>query len=784
MLRALLLLMGLAVGSAGWCLPSELLTHGGFESGAGPQGAPVGWTIVEGDVRLVGAPVHTGSLALEASDPGTGASVSVESARFPCQPDALYIAAAWLRPEGPARPSLYLQFFNDAGQRTGVIARFAPAGPEWASVTLAATPPRGAATVSVLIFSGAAETGRFQADDVSLREWPLSELGTGGVLPNPGFEVTSPDGSPPPGWLDATGAVTVIAGRAHAGERCLQLAGPASVHSARCPAQPGQRWRASAHAATAPDASARLAIEFVDGFLNPLGGAAATGASPDGSELATEAIAPAGATGVQVRLSADVSEVRVDDVSLRRVPREGPEVLDIAGNRQLFLDDEIIDETALLERVWHRPVKEPQPVIVPDMPWEQSSFLGVLGNSILFDEQAGQYRLYYIIYQMIGMSERQHFAVAVSSDGIHWEKPSLGIADFEGSTANNLLFDYGSERHGKELFFYTNFIRDLHDPDPARRYKALGFVMTHDATTRGMMVAFSPDGLHWTEPPENPVLPNGDTNTVLGWDDRISKYVAYPRTDGPTSARDIGYTTSDDFIHWTPAQTVMEPVPGDPPHYEIYGMPVVKYQGLYLGFPWAFIADGLEPLDTQLAFSRDGIKWGRDPHAPMFIPRGRAGTFDDAYAITANPIQVGDELLFYYMACGFPHGYAFVKETKFEGTVGLGRLRLDGFVSLSCFAGSGGYLVTRPLRFTGSRMTVNCDCPRGWLRVELQREDGTPVPGYAEADCDLITADAVHKTVTWRGNADVSAMAGQAIRVRLVVGDGELYSFGFTNEAP
>lgn len=45
-------------------------------------------------------------------------------------------------------------------------------------------------------------------------------------------------------------------------------------------------------------------------------------------------------------------------------------------------------------------------------------------------------------------------------------------------------------------------------------------------------------------------------------------------------------------------------------------------------------------------------------------------------------------------------------------------------------------------------------------------------------------ADAVRKTVTWRGNADVSALAGQTVRVRLVVGDGELYSFGFTDQAP
>jgi len=208
-------------------------------------------------------------------------------------------------------------------------------------------------------------------------------------------------------------------------------------------------------------------------------------------------------------------------------------------------------------------------------------------------------------------------------------------------------------------------------------------------------------------------------------------------------------------------------------------MPVVKYEGLYLGFPWAFIADGLEPLDTQLAVSRDGIKWERDPRAPMFIPRGPAGTLDDSYAITANPIVVGDEIIFYYMACGFPHGYAFTNERKFEGVISRARLRLDGFASLSCHADSGGYVTTRPVRFLGRALEVNCDCPRGWLRVELQTEDGTPIPGYTEADCDAVSADKVRHRVTWRGKDDVSSLAVQPIRVRITVGDGEVYSFGF-----
>ena len=267
----------------------------------------------------------------------------------------------------------------------------------------------------------------------------------------------------------------------------------------------------------------------------------------------------------------------------------------------------------------------------------------------------------------------------------------------------------------------------------------------------GMLVAFSPDGIHWTEPQENPVLPNGDTHTLLGWDDRIGKYVAYPRTSSSTSARNIGYSTSDDFLHWTPTQTVLEPGPGDPPHYEIYGMPVVKYEGLYVGVPWAFVAADLEPLDTQLVVSRDGIRWQKVAGGQMLIPRGSAGSFDDGYAVSANPLVVGDEILFYYMACGFPHGPRIFQETKWEGSIGRARLRLDGFVSLASLADSGGTIVTRPLRFTGRHMIVNCNCARGWLRVELQDSEGATIAGFAEGGCDPIRTDAIGQHVTWNG---------------------------------
>ena len=453
-----------------------------------------------------------------------------------------------------------------------------------------------------------------------------------------------------------------------------------------------------------------------------------------------------------------------------------PDVIDIGTHRQLFLDDLIASGMDGLERVFHPAAKHPRPVVVADRPWEKGAFLGALGNCVFYDDQDRLFRMYYIIYQMIGHSERQHNAYAVSRDGLRWSKPKLGLADYKGSRDNNLLADFEAPRFKQEFWTFNNVFKDPRDPDPARRYKALGFGMRLDGSRAGMIVAFSPDGLRWTEAAENPVLPNGDTHTVLGWDSAVGKYVAYPRT-GP--GRCIGYSTSDDFVHWSEARTVMEPGPGDPPDYQIYGMPVFKHEGLYIGVPWAFIAAGTEPLDTQIAVSRDGVKWQKVGDGRVFIPRGPAGTFDDCYAIASAPVVVGDELWFYYMGCGFPHGPQFAKENKWEGSIGLARLRMDGFVSLACAMDSGGALLTRPVRFAGRRLLVNCNCPRGWLRVEIQDAEGKPIPGFAEQECAPVHADSVRHEVTWRGGGDVGALAGKPVRLRIRLGDGELFSFGF-----
>ena len=83
---------------------------------------------------------------------------------------------------------------------------------------------------------------------------------------------------------------------------------------------------------------------------------------------------------------------------------------------------------------------------------------------------------------------------------------------------------------------------------------------------------------------------------------------------------------SDDFVHWSEPQLVFECDEGDEAETQFYGVPIDLYEGLYLGMPWIY-REGVDgTIDTQLAVSRDGIRWQRVGARETFLPLGRPGS--------------------------------------------------------------------------------------------------------------------------------------------------------------
>lgn len=72
----------------------------------------------------------------------------------------------------------------------------------------------------------------------------------------------------------------------------------------------------------------------------------------------------------------------------------------------------------------------------------------------------------------------------------------------------------------------------------------------------------------------------------------------------------------------------------------------------------------------------------------------------------------------------------------------------------------------------------------GGVRVETQREDGTPVEGYTLDDCVEQIGNEFDRRVTWKreggATSDVSILAGESVRLRFPLIDADLFAMRFS----
>jgi len=93
---------------------------------------------------------------------------------------------------------------------------------------------------------------------------------------------------------------------------------------------------------------------------------------------------------------------------------------------------------------------------------------------------------------------------------------------------------------------------------------------------------------------------------------------------------------------------------------------------------------------------------------------------------------------------------------------------------------SGGELITKPVRFQGRKLVLNfATSVAGGMRVEIQDLNGRPLPGFSLEDCPTLFGDTIERTVVWKKGTDLSAVAGQPVRLRFEFRDADLYAFQF-----
>lgn len=484
-----------------------------------------------------------------------------------------------------------------------------------------------------------------------------------------------------------------------------------------------------------------------------------------------------------------------------------PGIIEIGSRRQTFLDNLVIHEASKLSMFVTRPHKyEGNPIIVPDRPWEQGTFsypggkpypfgIQITGQSVLFDDEEGIFKMWYIPWPWD--DGRRPLCYATSRDGYRWEKPELGLYEFGGSKRNNIVGIWADP-------CYFNVIKDPHDPDPKRLYKALGELEGPVANhTGGVAVAFSPDGLHWTEYEHNPVVHHGrdlgDAPTMLGWDPKRGKYVGYYRPGHPLApefygrgdhrhVRSYGYSESDDFIHWTPTRLMMTPDDQDRSDAQYMQFTAGIDGEFYIGFNEVYLPHE-QTWDTHLMSSRDGFHWNWIDRNLAFIPRGEVGTYDAAYKTPCGPIIHDGKVWIYYGAYQGAHSYNLTKMGPDKMTIALCTLPENRWMGL--LAGPDrATLVTRPLVFSGSKLVIDLDAsvplqephdpPRFDecdVRLAIEDQSGGAIAGF-EIDKSTVVTTSGPQEITW-GGADLSKLAGKPVRIRFEMRNATLYSFQF-----
>lgn len=391
----------------------------------------------------------------------------------------------------------------------------------------------------------------------------------------------------------------------------------------------------------------------------------------------------------------------------------------------------------------------------------------------------GEYRMWYTGSD--GSDRRVCYAV--SKDGIRWEKPKLGLVEYHGNRANNLVA-FGGDQAMRGLCALVLY--EPEDPDPQRRYKMLREIAI-PGVSWPVHAAVSADGIHWKpvggDRPINPghqlepsgLIRFGGAYFVNGHSNAIRHPVP------GAQKRTMQTFASPDFEHWTTAAVMSFRRDNLPPR------PILDFEGhrgeqVHVGASlWSrgnvilgFYGQYHNPtndrrtstIDLGLVVSNNAINF-REP-VPDFkiIPALEEADRAEARLTQGQGFQnIGDRTIVYYGISvmgnqGVPTGVRIA--TWPRDRLGFYAPAPD-ITDAHCI--SAPFTPPRP----DARVYINASGLGADTRlaVELLDDQFRPLAGYAAADCLAFPAeDGFRLPVTWRDRKDLATVSGR-FRVRV-----------------
>lgn len=445
------------------------------------------------------------------------------------------------------------------------------------------------------------------------------------------------------------------------------------------------------------------------------------------------------------------------------VPEDAPYRIGAATGPYFACDDRVIEDRWLVERVVVQPRRHPRnPLVERRYPWEGTG--PYLGGSVLRDPEDDTFKMWYSVWNSHAYYNRLPFSYNVcyaeSRDGISWERPALGVFDYQGSKENNCI-KLGTDK--------TQNIDVCLNPWPDRF--AGRFLSIHNQKG-GVFVSSSMDGKSFTRLVEKPAISyHSDTQNNFVFDEVRQRWFLYcrPRAYAGYHKRRVSLQESTDLAHWSHERTILVPTETEIPEY--YGMTVFRRGDLFFGVVQIYdLRTGF--LAPELAWSGDGRHWTFLPKHPRLVALGEPGSWDAGMVQLADaPVIVGDTMYFYYG--GFPLDHNTKKENV--GSIGLLTAGRDRLVGVRPGSDEPGVLLTRPFLVGGRRLRVNA-VVRGSLRAEVRTDGNRVVKGWSREDCDPVTESGYASEIRWGGRS-LRDVPEKEIRVLFELRSAELFTF-------
>ena len=425
------------------------------------------------------------------------------------------------------------------------------------------------------------------------------------------------------------------------------------------------------------------------------------------------------------------------------------------------------------------------PTLIPESVWYDDDRLNTHWGypGVFFDAADAVWRM---VYQArivdSNAPDRLVKLVAESDDGLDWHgRDTRATVTVPNRQFRHQVADSGSEWCGLYI--------DAHAP-PDTRIKKLG----------ERKVWASPDGIHWKQIGDWRSS-KVDAPMIAVWNSLYNKHFVY----GRPAEGDRRWTVrqTEDWRAFTDPALLLQSDGQDEPLTDLYGMPVLAYEGWYIGLLWLYHgaapAAGEWPyrftggkVDCQLAYSLNGIGWQRT-RRDTFIGCGEPGTPTGGcvYPLTVVKRPETDALWIYASASATEHGLT----PRRGGSIVAYRLRRDGFVYLESRSGVG-RIATKPICWQGGELRLNVQgqgdyTPRlpsgdqtpyqrfmtqGGIRVQINDPRGRPIEGYTFDECTRFAGDSVDWCPTWAGSRTLDTLRGTAIQVAIQLNNARLYA--------